>query len=130
MPRTTPAPAAPTTLLPYSAATDLHTRIYISGPMTGYPGLNLPAFAAAADTLRALGHDPVNPGGNTLGPDPKWADYLRVDLVDLVTCSAVALLPGWHASKGARLEIHVAKELGLTVHTIERWIRLGARTAA
>jgi len=130
MPSPTTTAARLSSVMPYSVTTELHTRTYISGPMTGYPGLNLPAFAAAADTLRALGHEPVNPGENTLGPDPQWADYLRVDLSDLVTCSAVALLPGWHESKGALLEIHVAKELGLAVHPIERWVELGARVAA
>ena len=32
------------------------TRIYIAGPMTGYPELNFPAFHAAANSLRAQGY--------------------------------------------------------------------------
>lgn len=36
-------------------------RIYISGPMTGRPGLNRPAFDAGAERLREQGHFVINP---------------------------------------------------------------------
>ena len=36
-------------------------RIYISGPMTGMPEHNFPAFHAAADRLRKAGWSVVNP---------------------------------------------------------------------
>ena len=36
-------------------------RVYISGPMSGLPELNFPAFHAAAASLRAKGLDVVNP---------------------------------------------------------------------
>ena len=36
-------------------------RIYLSGPMTGLPGLNFPAFAAITANLRAYGHTVTNP---------------------------------------------------------------------
>jgi hypothetical protein len=36
-------------------------KIYLSGPMTGLPDLNFPAFHAEAARLRALGYDVINP---------------------------------------------------------------------
>lgn len=36
-------------------------RWYVSGPMTGLPLLNFPAFHAAAAKLRAQGHEVINP---------------------------------------------------------------------
>lgn len=36
-------------------------RIYLSGPMTGLPELNFPAFAAMTANLRADGHTVTNP---------------------------------------------------------------------
>lgn len=90
-------------------------RIYISGPMTGLPELNFPAFHSAASRLRALGHEVVNPA--ELNPDPaaKWSDCMRTDIKALMDCDAIAMLPGWQDSKGASLEHHIANQLGLGV---------------
>jgi len=96
-------------------------KIYISGPMTGYPGFNIPAFKDAERALRALGHEVLNPARQGADPAKTWADYLRADLLDVVAADAVALLPGWEASRGARLEVHVAHALGMTTLPIERW---------
>ncbi len=46
---------------------DKGATIYISGPMTGYPEYNYPAFMAAEKKLRSLGHgyiiNPINLDG-------------------------------------------------------------------
>lgn len=101
------------------------SRVYISGPMTGYPVYNRGAFEVAANILRALGHDPVDPG-ETETPGLSWSDYLRADLRLLTDCDAVAVLPGWEASRGAALEVHVAHALGMTVLPIDRWTEVSA----
>lgn len=88
-------------------------RIYIAGPMTGIPDLNFPAFHAAAARLRGIGHVAVNPA--EINPDPvaSWPVCMRQDIAKLVTCDAVALLPGWEKSRGATLEHHIAQQLGM-----------------
>lgn len=99
-------------------------RIYLSGPMTGYKEFNYPAFHAAAAQLRERGHEVVSPaeqdaesGLDTL--TSQWADFIRWDLRILVDCDTIVLLDGWHKSKGARLEHHIALELGMDVQTIQ-----------
>lgn len=88
--------------------------IYLSGPMTGLPGLNFPAFAAMTDNLRADGHTVTNPA--ELNPDgDSWNDCMRRDIAALMYCDTVATLPGWEHSKGARLEVLIAERLGMTV---------------
>lgn len=97
-------------------------RVYISGPMTGYPDYNRLAFRSAAAALSARGYDhPIDPGAVET-PDLAWADYLRADLKLLLGCEAVATLPGWQESRGACLEVHVAQALGMTVMPLDRWL--------
>ncbi|BCP56212.1 hypothetical protein K32_48290 [Kaistia sp. 32K] len=90
-------------------------RIYVAGPMTGYPDLNFPAFNAAAEALQADGWDAVNPADHGIVDGAEWGDYLRADIAQLAQCEAIYLLPGWPQSKGAQLEITIAKALGMNV---------------
>jgi hypothetical protein len=88
-------------------------RVYISGPMTGIPAFNFPAFIAAAAHLRALGFHVENPAEN-----PKcdsWQAYMRLDIVSLASCDWLYTLPGWERSKGAKIEHDLAVDIGLRV---------------
>jgi hypothetical protein len=90
-------------------------RIYLAGKMSGLPDLGFPAFHAAAAKLRAEGHEVVSPA--ELQPDKtaEWTACLRDCLAALVRCDAIALLPNWRDSRGARLEHHVARNLRMPV---------------
>lgn len=90
-------------------------RIYVAGPMTGLPHLNFPAFHAAAAELRAAGHHVENPAEINADPNAAWSDCMRADIARLVTCDAVHVLPGWENSRGASLEVHIARALGIEV---------------
>lgn len=95
-------------------------RVYIAGPMTGYVDFNYPAFEAAASWLRHAGYEvvsphEVNPPTVTVGFDHAWDWYMRRDLVALMNVEAVVVLPGWESSKGATLETHIARALGMPV---------------
>ena len=98
------------------------TSLYLSGPMTGYPDLNEAAFAQAEEQLLAAGHDVISPV-DAAPNGSEWVDYLRADLALLLRAEAVAVLPDWEASRAARLEVHVAHALGMTVLPVERWLR-------
>ena len=91
-------------------------RIYISGPMTGMPEFNYPAFHAAARRLRQAGWDVINPAENFGGcTDLPREVYMRLDVTHMVACSAIAMLPGWRTSRGARVEYLLAHELGMEI---------------
>lgn len=94
-------------------------RIYISGPMTGLPGLNFGAFHCTAAQLRALGYEVVSPAEKQSETEGlSWEEHLRQDLQQMLTCDTIALLPGWEASKGAHLELHVAHRVGMNVVSV------------
>ena len=90
-------------------------RLYLAGPMSSLPDFNYPAFDRRAAELRALGWIVENPAENPVPPCGSWAGYMRMALRQLSTCDAIHLLPGWEASKGARLEWLIAEKLGLEV---------------
>jgi len=91
-------------------------RIYIAGPMTGLPEHNFPAFDAAARRLEKDGWEVVNPADNFGGlTSLPRASYLRIDMALLLQCDALALLPSWEDSVGARLEYLLARELELPI---------------
>jgi hypothetical protein len=89
-------------------------RIYISGPMTGMSSHNFFAFHAAADRLRKAGWAVVNPAENFEGrTDLPREAYMRVDVSLMATCNAIAMLPMWRQSRGARVEYLLAREMGM-----------------
>lgn len=89
-------------------------RIYISGPMTGMEDLNLEAFTAAENLLLEQGNIPINP--HRFPKQKSYEDYLLFDLEILATSAdAVALLPGWEQSPGAKKELQLALELELEI---------------
>ena len=91
-------------------------RLYISGPMTGIPNFNRPAFHAAAAYYRGIGYRVENPAEN---PVPAcggtWKGWMRQAIVQLLTCRVIVLLPGWECSRGARLERWIALRRGIDV---------------
>lgn len=59
-------------------------KVYIAGPMTGYPDFNYPAFFAAQDALIGVGHEPINPARSEGREDcTTWLDFMRAALRDL-----------------------------------------------
>lgn len=106
----------------------MRLRIYVCGPMTGFPGFNFAAFDAARDQIAASGHIAVSPADldRAIGFDPEATDAIAVDRefmrfaiqrdVDaLLQCDAIQLLPGWERSRGARGERAVAEWIGLRI---------------
>ena len=97
-------------------------RIYLSGPMTGYPELNFPAFHAAADVLRSKGLEVANPAEIDPEGEQSWSACMRAGLKAMLDCCTVALLPGWEDSKGANIEARLALNLGMRVVEFETLI--------
>lgn len=106
--------------------------LYSSGPMSRVDEFNYPAFHSAAADLRAAGYtvyspaedadgNPIDRTGLTgfekaedIGFDLRaaFADYARHITTD---ADAIAVLPGWETSPGARGEVALGLGLGLPV---------------
>ena len=106
-------------------------RIYITGPMSGYPGFNYDAFDRAEEQLAASGYEPVSPADPTqldqddpdeLAPGVSYEDCLAQAVEKLLSADAVALLPGWEDSHGARLEVALARRRGMEIRPLSSWL--------
>jgi hypothetical protein len=83
--------------------------------MTGFEDFNFPAFHKMAADLRARGYVVENPAEHGVVEGADWADHMAYDLTRLGLCGMIALLPDWEKSQGARLEVLIAEQLGMTV---------------
>ena len=101
-------------------------RIYLSGAMTGMHDWNREAFQEAATYLRNQGARVHNPAFNApKGKAEPHSFYMLRELHELTEhmdgrpyYDYLAQLPGWENSRGAQVELIVAKACGLEVFTI------------
>lgn len=88
-------------------------KFYLSGPMSAIVDDNYPAFNRAAGLLRAAGHEVENPA--EVERLDSWEAYMRCALRQMLVCDAVVMLPGWEGSRGALIELWVARKLKIEV---------------
>lgn len=92
------------------------TKVYISGQITGLPFEETKAkFDAAEAELREQGYEVVNPLNNGISFNAPWELHVAMDIVLLVGCHAIYMLPDWAYSKGATLEKNIAELTGKTI---------------
>lgn len=96
-------------------------KLYLSGPMSGYPHCNYPLFNGTANQLRNVGYEVVNPAEDAHGPS--YRELLKGDILELLECDGVATLDGWWESTGARLEVQIAGTLQKPVRPVGDWYR-------
>lgn len=98
--------------------------IYISGKITGDDNYRT-KFAMAEKRLIRDGYDVLNPVevGDRLDrlylgaglAAPTWSEYMRKCLLAISDADALYMLRDWQESRGARLEHHIASELGIKI---------------
>jgi len=109
-------------------------KVYLAGPMRGYPNFNFPAFDFAAAALRSQGHEVFSPAerdreaygpeveNNPTGDESKGPPGLTIRDCMLADtdwicrhAEAIALLPGWEKSRGALAEKALGEAIGATI---------------
>lgn len=99
-------------------------RVYTAGPVTGVPDYRR-RFADAAAALTVAGYEPVSPTEAVPPADGSWEGWMRATTRLLTGAGGVALLPGWEASRGARIEHDWAAAVGLPVRPLAAWTASG-----
>lgn len=93
------------------------TKVYICGKMTGMPDFNYPYFNKKANELRLAGYKVYNPAEVDSDDSFEWEDYMREAVKMLLECDILYVLDGYESSKGANVEIDLAKILNIRVVT-------------
>ncbi len=97
-------------------------RVYLSGPMSGYPEFNEPRFRELAAELRRKGHHVIDPSELGRGP---WAWCVGRDLLLILwrrytgELDAIVTHGLWARSRGARLEVWLGRRLGLPIRPVQ-----------
>lgn len=89
--------------------------IYVSGKMTGVENYNRERFNEVSEKLRNDGFAVFNPGEIIGRDDWSWSDYMRVSLTGMLASRALYVLDGYETSKGANIEIELAKNLDMHI---------------
>lgn len=95
-------------------------KAYICGPITDLPNLNIEEFRAVESILHEMGYEVTVPHDLFEGIDTSaftHQDYMDVCLKELRegNYDYVIVLEGWKDSKGSRMEIELADQLGILV---------------
>jgi hypothetical protein len=88
---------------------------YLSGAISKQPNFK-EYFKRYEDELNHWGVISIfNPAATDWPEDVKWEKCLKYNLKFLMDSDCLVLLPNWKRSRGAKLEIYVAKALGIRV---------------
>lgn len=98
------------------------TRVYVSGPVSGMEGRNVPAFEEAASALERAGYRVSVPTRFTATTTPRGR-AMRGCITELLRCDGICMLDGWESSKGAALEHAVAVGCGMEHGTLDYWVK-------
>lgn len=69
-------------------------------------------FAKGCDDVRRMGCEPVNPCDLEHNHGKTWAEFMVNDIKAMLDCDGVYALRDWTNSKGATIEVNLAKSLG------------------
>jgi nucleoside 2-deoxyribosyltransferase len=102
-------------------------RLYLAGPMRGYPDENKDAFSKGAALLRKHGHFVFNPAENKTQKGGGLRDAMAIDMMWIcMSAEGIAILEGSRQSLGASAEMALAMAISIPVMNIDWWLNMPA----
>ncbi len=89
-------------------------RVYIAGAISGLPIKEArERFKEAETIIEDAGYSVVNPLELPHKHDGVYESFLKEDLIEMLQCDVICVLPDSNDSKGVQLELHVAKAVNI-----------------
>ncbi|MDR3171175.1 MAG: DUF4406 domain-containing protein [Treponema sp.] len=104
-------------------------KLYLSGKITGFDFFK-ETFAIARRQLESSGYEVCDPATFELPEGVAWTDAMKYDIQKMLQCDGVATLDNWQDSTGARIEVRLARNLGMPVFSVTKWITQADETPA
>ncbi len=108
-----------------------YKKVYLSGPITGKPNLNIEEFEKYEQKFKNLNYEVVNPHklftkekidemnlkleNKEITFEEFHAYFMRRDIKEMMDCDFVALLKGYENSKGANIEVYIARNINMPI---------------
>jgi len=97
------------------------TGIYIAGKVTGDPDYR-DKFLDAENKLFDARYEPLNPT-SFIKNNCEWKKARRIAISLMLKGDGVATLKGWKYSKGAKIEVKIARMVGIPVKRLDTWLK-------
>lgn len=95
-------------------------KIYIAGKISGIEEQAEKTFSFVEKQLVLEGFDVVNPMKLPHNHNKSWESYMKECIAALVYCDIIYPIKGFEDSRGACIELQLAKDLGLKVLQISK----------
>jgi hypothetical protein len=94
----------------------MRQKIYIAGAISGEDWEQAKSkFKRAQRILEEFGdYDVVNPCDHEI-ENGTWEGYMKQGIRELIECDGLLALDSWSYSRGAQIEVRLAKDLGLFI---------------
>lgn len=108
-----------------------YKKVYISGPMTGIENLNKFEFKKYEEKFKNLNFEVINPHNLFSKDEVKLMDdllkekkitfeehhsfFMKRDIKEMMNCDFLTVLNGWEKSKGANIEVYIARNLKMPI---------------
>ena len=108
-----------------------YKKVYLSGPITGKPNLNIDEFEKYEQKFKNLNFEVVNPHklfnqeeidkvnkmyeNKEMTFEEYHSFFMRVDIKAMMDCDFIAVLNGHEKSKGANIEVYIARNINMPV---------------
>lgn len=108
-----------------------YRKVYLSGPITGMPNNNIQEFKKYEEKFKNLNFEVINPHNLFSSDEVELLEksleekkitfeeyhshFMRRDIAQMMDCDFIAVLDGWEKSKGANIEVYIARNINMPI---------------